>query len=157
VRLLDVTTELPQIFFVEPDHIERELVELLAHRLFVEHAKHSIFTVNRRHDRNTEVDGSFGLAVLHAETAVLRYAALGNVELTHDLDTRNDGRVVLLRDGRHGLGEHAVNAELDGNSVVTRFNVNIGGAALKRGEDCRIHETDNRADIALRRQSIDRD
>jgi hypothetical protein len=67
--------------------------------------------MDRRHDRNTEIDGA--AAVFDAEPAVLRDAALGNVELAHDLDTGNDGRVMLFADGRHGVGEHAVDTELD--------------------------------------------
>ena len=153
VRLFDVAAELAQVLFVEANHVERQLVELLAHRLFVEHAEHGVFAVNRRHDRNAEVDGA--PVVVHAEAAVLRHAALGNVELAHDLDTRNDGRVMLFADRRHGLCQHAVDAELDDHRVVAGFDVNIGRAPLQRGEDRGIDQADDRAGIARRRQLVD--
>ena len=69
--------------------------------------------------------------VAHAEAAVLRHAALGDVQLAHDLDTRDDGRVVLLRDRLHGLLQHAVDAVLDDHGVVARLDVNIAGAPLQ--------------------------
>src|SRR5208282_2219455 len=84
VRLLDVPAETAQVVLVEPDHVERELLKLLAHRLFVEHAEHGVFAVDRGHDRNSEVDGA--PAVFHSKAAVLGHAALGNIELAHDLD-----------------------------------------------------------------------
>ena len=68
----DVAAEFSQIVSIEAHHVERQLVKLLAHRLFVEHAQHRVLAVDRGHDGHAEVDGSFGIAVLHAETAVLR-------------------------------------------------------------------------------------
>ena len=91
----------------------------------------------------------------HAEAAVLGHAPLGNIEFAHDLDTRNHGRVVLFADGRHGLRQHAVNAELDDHRVVAGLNVNIGSAPLQRGEDRGIDQADDRAGIARRRQLVD--
>ena len=130
-------------------------MELLAHRLFVEHAEHSVFAVDRGHDGNAEVDGA--PVVRHAEAAVLRHAALGDIELAHDLDTRNDGRVMLLADRRHGLRQHAVNAELDAHRIVAGLDVNVTGPPLQRGEDRGIDQADDRADVALRGQPVDGD
>src|SRR6185369_14834397 len=107
VRLGDVAPEFPQIVSVKAHYVEHQLVELLAHRLFVEHAEHGVLAVNRGHDGHAEVDGALGIAVFHPEAAVLRDAALGNIQLTHHLDARDDGGMMLLADGRHGLGEHA--------------------------------------------------
>ena len=123
VRLFDVAAKAAQVVFIKPDHVQCQRAELFRHRLFVQHTKHSILAMHRRHNAHAEVDGA--AVVLHAETAVLRYAALGNVELAHDLDTRDNGGVMLLADRRHRLGEHAVNAELDAHRVVAGFDVNV--------------------------------
>ena len=123
VGLLDVAAEAAQIVVGEADDVERELGELLAHRLLVEHAEHGVFAVDGGHDGDAEVDEA--ALVAHAEAAVLRDAALGDVELAHDLDARNDGLVVLARDGRHGLLEHAVDAVLDEQRVVVGLDVDV--------------------------------
>src|SRR5215469_77194 len=154
VRFLNVAAEAPQIVLVEADNVECEGSELLAHRLLVEHAEHRVLAVNGWHDRNAEVDGAS--VVLDAEAAVLRHAALGNVELAHDLDTGNHRRMVLFPDGRHSLCEHAVNTELDHDGVVAGLNVNVGSAPLQGGENRRIDEADDRAGVARRRQFVDR-
>ena len=132
-------------------------MELLAHRLLVEDAEHGVFAVNRGHDGNAEVDGALRIAVLHPEAAVLRNAALGDVQLAHDLDTRNDGGVMLLADRRHGLREHAVDAELDAHRIVASLDVNVTGPALQRGKDRGIDQANDRADVALRGQPVDGD
>ena len=132
-------------------------MKLLAHRLFVEYAEHCVLAVNRGHDGNAEVDGAFGIAVFHPEAAVLRHPALGDIQLAHHLDARNDGGVMLLADGRHGLGEHAVDAELDAHRIVAGLDVNVTGAPLQRGKDGGIDQPDDRADVALRGQPVDGD
>ena len=63
---------------------------------------------------------------------------------------------MLFANRRHGLREHAVNAELDDHRVVAGLNVDIGRAPLQRGEDGGIDQPDNRAGIARRRQLVDR-
>src|ERR1035438_8246141 len=155
VRLLDVATELAQVFIAETDHVEGQLVELLAYRLLVEHPTHRVFAVNRGHDGDAEVDGASEIA--HPETPVLRDPALGDVQLAHDLDTRDDGGMVLLGDGLHGLLQHAVNAVLDDHGIVARFDVNIAGAPLQRREDGGVHQPDDGADVGLGRQLLDGD
>ena len=102
--------------------------------------------MNRRHDGNAEIDGA--AVVLNAETSILRNTALRNIQLAHDLDAGNNGRVMLFADGRHGVSEHAVNAELDQYRAVPGFDVDITGAPLQRGEDGRIDEADDRAHVA---------
>ena len=131
------------------------MLELLAHRLFVENAQHGIFAVNRGHDRDAEVDQA--ALVAHAEAAVLRHALLGDVELAHDLDAAQNGAVMLARNRRHGRLQHAVDAVLHDHRIVVRFNVNVGGAALESGEDGRVHQADDRADVFFAGQLLDRD
>src|SRR5208283_3630264 len=150
VGFLDVAAKAAQVVVVEPDNVERELLELLAHRLLVEHAEHGVFAVDRGHDGNAEVDGA--ATVFHAEAAVLGHAALGNIEFAHDLNGRNDGGVVLLADGRHGAGEHAVDTKLDDHRVVPRLDVNIARPPLQRRKNRGVDQTDDRAHVRARRR-----
>ena len=109
----------------------------------------------RRHDRDAEVDGA--PVVAHAEAAVLGHAALGDVQLAHDLDAGDDGRVMLLGDGRHRLLQHAVDAVLDDHRIVAGFDVNVAGSPLQGGKDRGIHQPDDWADVAFLREPLDRD
>ncbi len=93
--------------------------------------------------------------VAHAETAVLRDAALGDIQLAHHLDARNDGGVPVLGDGRHGVVQHAVDAVLDGHFLIARLDVDIAGAPLQRVEDGGVHQLDHRRDVAVGGQLVD--
>src|ERR1041385_998239 len=75
-----------------------------------------------------EVDGAAGWREL--EAAVLRDALLGDVELRHDLDARDDRGVMALVDRVERLVEDAVDAVFDDHLVVARLDVNVRGAAL---------------------------
>ena len=99
------------------------------------------------HDGDAEIDQA--VLVADAETAVLRDAALGDIELAHDLDARNDGGVPVLGDGRHGVVQHAVDAVLDDHFLVARFDVDVAGAPLEGVEDGGIDQLDDRRDVAV--------
>src|SRR4029077_18615407 len=153
VRLFNIAAKLAQVFLVKTNYVQSQRAELLAHRLFVEHAEHSVFTMNRRHDGNAEVDRP--AVVLDAETPVLRHASLRDVELTHNLDARDHGRMMLLANRRHGLCQHAVDAELDHHRVIAGLDVNVGSAPLQRRKNRGIDQPDNRTGVARRRQLVD--
>ena len=87
--------------------------------------------------------------VADAETAVLRDAALGDIELAHDLDARNDGGMPVLRDGGHGVVEDAVDAVLDDDFLIARFDVDVAGAAFEGVEDGGIDQLDDGRDVAV--------
>ena len=154
VRLVDVAPELLQVGFGKTDDIQAQRPEFFADRFLVENTDDRIFAVNRRHDRNAEVDRASLVARL--EASVLRNAALGNVEFRHDLDARNDRRVMFLGDRRHRFGQRAVDAVLHTDFGVARFNVNIAGSPLERREDDRVDQADDRAGFFLR-DLFDRD
>ncbi len=101
------------------------------------------------HDGNTQVDEA--ALVLYAEAAVLRDAAFGDVQIAEDLDARQNRRMPFLGDGLHGVLQHAVNAVLDGDFCVARFDVDVARTPLQRGEDNRFDEAHNRADRVLSR------
>jgi hypothetical protein len=140
---------------MKTDDIERELAELLAHRLLVEHAEHGVFAMYRRHDGDAEIDQTPFVA--NPEAAVLGHAPLGDIQFAHDLDAGKDGGVVFPRDGRHSRLQNAVDAVLDDQRVVIRFQVDVRGAALERGEDGGIHQPDDGADVLFRSKLLDRD
>ena len=128
---------------IEADHVEGEVAELLAERFLVEDAKHGVFAVNRGHDGDAEVDEAAFVA--HAEAAVLRDAALGDVQLAHDLDARKDRGVPVLRERLHGVLQNAVNAVLHDHFGVARFDVDVAGAPFKGGEDHGVDQAHDRA------------
>ncbi len=107
------------------------------------------------HDGDAEVDEA--ALVADAEAAVLRDAALGDVELAHDLDAREDGLVMLARDGRHGLLQHAVDAVLDEERVVVGLEMDIRGAAFERGEDGGVDQADDGRDVVFGGDALDGD
>ena len=82
-------------------------------------------------------------AILQADAAVLRQALLGDVELRHDLDARDDQR-------RHGalglqhLAQHAVDAEADDEPVLERLDVDVGGVFLHRLREHGVDQADDR-------------
>ena len=153
VRLGDVLAEPPQLRLREAQDVEPQLGELLADRLLVEDADDRVLAVHARHDRDAEVDGLARHAQL--EAAVLRHALLGDVELGHDLDARDDRAVELLGDRPHRRLQHAVDAVLHVHRVVLRLDVDVARAPLDGGEDGRIDQPDDRADVA--RQPLDRE
>jgi hypothetical protein len=111
--------------------------------------------VNGGHDADAEVDEA--ALVANAEAAVLGDAALGDVELAHDLDAAEDGGVVLAGDGGHGGLEHAVDAVLDVDIVVVGLDVNVGGAALEGGEDGGVDQANDGADVFFAGELFDGD
>ena len=120
VRLLDVEPEPRHIVGVETDDIEVEILETLVDLLFVEDTDDRVFAKDRRHDRNTKVDRA--ALVPHTKTSVLRDAALGDVELGHDLDTR-DQRLVKRDVDRIDLRIK--------RTVDTEFDLHIAVAASR--------------------------
>ena len=135
----------------KPEDVEPQLVELLADRFLVEDADDRVLAVHARHDRDAEVDRLARHAQL--EAAVLRHALLGDVELRHDLDARDDRAVKALVDRPHRRLQHAVDAVLHVHRVVLRLDVDVARAALDRGVDRRVDQPDDRARV--RRELLD--
>ena len=76
------------------------------------------------------------------DAAVLRHAALGDVEVGHDLDAAADGRRDV-RGRRHHFVEHAVDAVAHLEFIFERLEVNVGGLVL---DGLQQHEVDQLAD-----------
>src|SRR6185437_3807441 len=154
IGFFDVAPETLQVVLVESHYIQNELLKLFAHRFFVENAKHGVLAVDGGHDGDAEINGPLRRSVLHAEASILWHAPLGNVQLAHDFYARDDGGVMVFGDGRHGLSQHAINAEFNADRVIAGFNVNVGGAALQGGKNRGVHQADDGADVALRGQLV---
>ena len=82
-------------------------------------------------------------------------ALLGDVELRHDLDPRDDRAVVPLVDRVHRLVEDAVDPVLDEDDVLLRLDVDVRRPPLDRVEDDRVDELDDRRRVL--RDPVDRE
>src|SRR5690606_35532331 len=106
----------------------------------VEHAHHNLFAPHRGQRRHAQVN----LAALmrDRETAVLRLAALGDVDVGHDLDARDHAVLDGLARTLH-LMEHTVNAVPDAEVLLCRLNVNIGCTVLNGLRADEVHKSHN--------------
>ncbi|CEE79469.1 conserved hypothetical protein [Xanthomonas citri pv. citri] len=136
VRLLQHLAELRQEVFGEA-----ELVEVEHHRLAIEQAHDHAFAMRSGHGADAQIQ----LLALHAQhdAAVLRQAALGDVELGHDLDAADDRSSEL---GRRAFAfhQHAVHAVTHLEAAFERFDMDVGGAQFHRVLDHQVHQPDHR-------------
>ena len=128
--------------------LEAELVEFEADALLVEDAHDHALAVHARDRDHADVDVT--AVNRHPDAPVLRDAALGDVEVGHDLDARDNARDHLLGHGGC-FGEHAVDAHphahLAGRPagrVGLGLVVDVRGAAFGGLRDDRVHELDDR-------------
>ena len=155
VGFLNVTAEANLVGPVEADHVERQVPKFFAERLFVQHAKHGVLAVHRRHDRHAEVDEAPFVA--NPKTAVLRNPAFGDIQFAHDLDARKNGGVPFLGQRLHGVLQHAVNAVLHHHFGAAGLDVNVTRAAFECGENHGIDQPDHRAHAGIAREFVHRD
>ena len=73
------------------------------------------------------------------DAAVLRHAALGDVEIGHDLDAAADGRGDVGR-RRHHFVEHAVDAVAHLEFALERLEVDVRGLVLDRLQQDEVDE-----------------
>ena len=115
--------------------------QLHHHGLLVEDAQHDRLAVDARQRDDADVD----LATLDGQpdAAVLGQAPLGDVEVGHDLDARDDAADHAPGHGGRA-GEHAVDAEAHAHLVALGLEVDVRCALLDRLGDDRVHELDDR-------------
>ena len=77
------------------------------------------------------------------DAAVLRHAALGDVQPRHDLDAGGDRRGQVAR-RRLRLVQHAVIAVADAQAVLERLDMDVGGLGLHRPGDQQVDQPDHR-------------
>ena len=80
---------------------------------------------------------------LDLDAAVLRQAALGDIQLGHQLQARDDGGLQLAR-RRFLVEEHAVDAVADAEFLLERLDVDVAGALLDGLRDHGVHQADDR-------------
>ena len=141
VRLVDELAKLPFGVVLEAEHVEVEGLELGVGGLLVEDPDHRVLAVHGRHDRDPEIDGAARESDL--EAAVLGDSFLRDIELRHDLDAADDGRVVPLVDRLHRLIEDTVDAVLDHHLAVLGLDMDVRRAALDGVEENGVDETDD--------------
>jgi len=107
----------------------------------IEKTKHDALTEHRGDGGDAEIE----LARLeaNADAAVLRAAALGDVELREELDARDDGMVELRR-WLEGSDEDAVDADAGGEACSCCFQVDVGGASVVGVADEEVDVADYR-------------
>ncbi len=128
------------------------LAGLVAHAQRVD-ADQRRLLVEQAHDHALAVDaraasrcGCRRVALdLERHAAVLGHAPLGDVEVAHDLDARDDARRSSALRDRRRLAEHAVDAEADPHVAAVGLEVDVGGALLDRLGDDRVDELDRSA------------
>ena len=112
----------------------------------VEQADDDLLTVDRRQRRHAHVDRT--PADDQTDTAVLRDAPLGDVEVGHDLETREHALLQALRDG-HGLVQHAVVAEADQQVFRLGLEVDVRRPFVGRTGKHAVDELDHRRGVDL--------
>ena len=107
----------------------------------VEDAHDDALAVDERQRDHADVDPA--AVDGQREASVLGHALLGDVEVGHDLDARDDAHGHPALDGGGGR-EHAVDAEEHACVALLGVHVDVGGALLDRLGDDRVHELDDR-------------
>src|SRR5580700_6172147 len=106
----------------------------------VEQAHDYAFAVEGRQRRDAQID--FAAQNLNLDAAVLRQAALGDIELGHQLQARDDGAFELAR-RRFLVEEHAVHAEAHPELFLERLDVDVAGAVFDGLRDHGIDQPDD--------------
>src|SRR5580704_2962037 len=152
VWFADVAAKFAHLLAGKTNDIQAEALEFFGERLFVQDAQHRVFSVARGHDGDAQIDEA--ALVFNPEAAVLRHAALGDIQVAEHLDTGNHRGVPFLGDRLHGVLQDAVDAVLDGDLRVACFDVNVAGSPLEGGEDNGFHQANDRADRGVAGEAI---
>ena len=111
--------------------------DVAQHAGAVEQAEDDALAGRRRHDRHPHVD--VPAADPQRDAAVLRQAALGDVEPGHDLHARHHGGVQPSRRREHVV-QHAVDAQPDREGALEGLDVHVAGARPDRLVDDAVHQ-----------------
>ena len=91
------------------------------------------------------------------DAAVLRHAALGDVEVRHDLDAGGDGEGQVAR-RRHHFIQHAVGLDADAELVFERFEVQVAGVVANGDQQHHVQQLADRRAVGqgLDARQVDR-
>ena len=134
--------------------VHAHLVDAAGERRFIENTDDDLFAVRGRQNRDTQID--FFAHHLDAETAVLRNAALGDVEAGENLDARGDRELQRFR-RRFRRDQFAIDAITQLQRVLKRLDVNVGRLFLDRLGQDQVDDLDDRRVFAVVRQPIEID
>ena len=107
----------------------------------IEQTHHDALAIQRGQRGNAQIH--FAAQRLDLDAAVLRQAALGDIELGHQLDARDHGGLQFAR-RRFLIVEHAIDAIADAELFFERLHVDIAGALLDRLRDHGVDQPDDR-------------
>ena len=139
VRLLDIHRDLLIDVFGQADVLEVE-----RGRRLVENTHDDGLAVGGREAADTKVDRLAGDG--QGDTAVLRHAALGDVEVRKDLDARDDGGGHLHVGRLHGV-EGAIDTVADLEVVLEGFDMDVGRAVDDALVEDEVDEADDRGRV----------
>ncbi len=149
-RLVDLTLEVGERFRLVPKlgHVQLQVA-------LVQKTQNDLLAEEGREHRDTVVH-VLAAAKLDLDAAVLRQAALGDVELAHDLDAGCYG-VFQLQRRFHHLVEHAVDAVAHPEELLVRLDMDIGRLLLDGVGENKVDQLDDRGVLggALQRADID--
>jgi hypothetical protein len=141
VRILHELLEAAQYAAAHAQRFEGELRFAL-----VEQAQHGALAVGRGQGRHAHVDRPAADAQRNA--AVLRQALLGDVELGHDLQARDQRRVQrLVR--LHDLAQRAVDTEANRRAALVGLDVDVARAVFRRLCQQRVEHANDRRSLRL--------
>ena len=109
----------------------------------VEQAHRHRLAFDRRQRGDADVEQAPGGRGAQRDAAVLRLAALGDVELREHLQAGRDAGRESLRDPLRDV-QHTVDAVADDQLFFLRLDVNVAGTVLGSGEDERVDEANER-------------
>ena len=112
----------------------------------VQQSQHHLLAEQRRAGGDAEVH-LLGLGDVELDAPVLRQAALGDVELGHDLEAGGDAGVQLHRGLGHAA-QDAVHAQADAELGFIGFEVDVRGAALDGVQQHLVDEAHHRRVVA---------
>ncbi len=126
------------------------LKRLISQRIDAQHGAGGIqntgddlFAEQRRTGADAEIDGAI-LGQAHLDAAVLRHAALGDVEARHDFEARDDlDRQLHRRQG--DFLQNAVHSRADAKRFLVGLEVDIRGALLDGVQQDLVDEADDRS------------
>jgi hypothetical protein len=107
--------------------VEADLVEAREMLTLLQQPQRDVLAMAGRHGGDADVD--LGIAEPRAETAVLGQPPFGDVEIGHDLDARDDRRIVVRRWSRPFL-QHAVAPVAQLDLAAIGLEMNVAGAEL---------------------------
>ena len=118
----------------------------------VEDAHDDFLAVDRWQCRDAQIDHAHRR--LHRDASILRPAALGDVEFGHDLQTRYQRLMELVR-YLDLVGEHAIDAVAHDDALGPGLDVNIGGTQADGFENDRVGQSNRRWRFGVAQQILE--